>query len=229
MDKSINTKNRKANDYIRSLIGRSYTRFRKFDEYKKVEGDFERITIRSDCADVFVKAWNTNEIEASFYGEAFTDEMPTFIIEKKYREVVIILNDASIISNLVLVVCIPARMFKAIKVTNTSDVTLNYGVQAKKIRISTANGNLRSESEFEELSLTTQNGDIKVFANARNDVEIQATTQSGNVSVKLLNIAMINLWAYANKGKKTNRFCSYRDGFNACVRAISRNGDVTIE
>ncbi|MBQ3408677.1 MAG: DUF4097 family beta strand repeat protein [Clostridia bacterium] len=204
----------------------------KFDEKKNVpENDVERITVKSDSANIVVTASNTSIVEAHFSGEAVVDEKPTFNIEKRGCEVIITLDVGAVaMSNLTLTVNIPTRTFEFLSVTcYNGNVSVKNGVFAKKIRLDTHNGEVDSEGNFCEILATTHNGDVDVYIKAKNNVEIEASSHNGDVSVEMQNVATSSIYASSHNGNVRNRFHAGNGVYAAYGRATSHNGNVTVK
>lgn len=205
----------------------------KFDERKSIKADcVGRITVKCDFADIVITACTCGIIDAHFYGEAVTDEKPSLNIKRDGLEVVITLSSShSIISNgLTLLVSIPIRMLDTLTVFgNSGDVKIQNLISARKMRLDTHNGNIDSTGNFSEMYVSTHNGSAYISVNAKSDIEIEATSHNGNVTVNLQNITTSNISVSSKNGIARNRFRGAKVGYTASGRVYSHNGNIDVQ
>lgn len=204
----------------------------KFDEKKDLRADnVDKITIKSDSADILVTASDTDTVTAHFYGEAITEKKPTLNISKNGQEIVVELTIGGgfMGSTLTLSVNIPKRTFKVLNATGyNGSISIKDGISAKKVKLTTYNGAVECEGSFAEIYASTHNGDAALYIDAKNDVEIDASSHNGNVTVELQNIAASNISTFTKNGAARNRFRITSGGYTAYGRAASHNGNVTV-
>ena len=203
-----------------------------FDEKKNSEADgINRITVRSNCADIIVANHSVNSISAHFHGEAVVNNEPSFTISKNGSELCVTLNiNGNIMSSsLTLEVGIPQQMFEVLTaVSKDGNVEVKASVSAKRIRLESHNGNVMSEGTFTEISATTHNGSCEVYVTAQSNLEIEATSHNSSVTVELYNIAECRLYTSTYNGTVRNRFRGTTGGYIANGSATSHNGNVVI-
>ena len=212
--------------------GEAFGSSKKFDEKKDLQADsIDRITVRSDVASIIVTASNSNTICAHFYGEAITVHTPTLSITQNGREAIIALCvDGSIMcGDLTLAVNIPMRILDALNVNSyNGNIEVKADVSAKEMKLNTYNGFIESEGLFAKIYAITHNGSTDVFATAKCDIEVEAISHNGNVTVELQNIATSNISVSTRNGSARDRFRSVSGGYTAYGRAQTHNGNATV-
>lgn len=204
---------------------------KKYDEEKSVNTNgIDRIAVKCDCADVFINVTNTDCVKARFVGEVTTDGELKFYVAKIGNEIKVTaeLNGSTMNNNLNLFVDIPTRILKKLSVKSLNgDITIHEDVTARRLKIKSTNGNVVSYASFEEITATTMNGNVTVYVNAKNDVEMEVSSMNGNASVKLQNIARCNLSTSSMNGSVKNRF-QPAIGYVANGEVSSMNGNVKV-
>ena len=203
----------------------------KFDEKRIMRSDgIDCVTINSNV-NVTVIASNINVIEAHFHGEVNVDNKPTLNIKKNGREVFVTLNvTGNILGNLTLTVNIPQKKFDMINITShNGSLSVKDGVLVDMLRLSTYNGDVESDCNFNEITATTHNGDADIYIDAETNVNIEASSHNGNVSIELQSISTSNIYASTRNGKVRNRFRAKNSGYTAYGQANSYNGNITVK
>ena len=138
----------------------------KFDERKTEDcSNIEKILINSTFCDVNVSVSNSSKVEAHFYGEANVDGDVNFDVRTVNRELRITLEFTGncFNGNLKLDVTVPKKTFKVISAKSSSaDITLNEGVSTNYLKVKTQSGDLETNATFNNVSVSTMSGDIRI-------------------------------------------------------------------
>lgn len=204
----------------------------KFDERKEEDcSNIDKIAIDSTVADVNVSVSDSSKIEAHFYGVAEINGDFNFEVRAENRELRIVLQytgNYCINGNLKLDINIPQKTFKVISAKSSSaDFTLNKGVSTDYLKVKTQSGDLESNATVNNIYVSTMSGDIDLCIDATNDIIVDVSTMSGNVSAEFNNIAHTNLSASSMSGDVKNHH-KESNGYTADVDISTMSGNIRI-
>lgn len=215
----------------RVLSGEGTGKFQKFDELKEEDcSNIEKIAINSTFVDVNVSVFNSSKVEAHFYGEANIDGDVNFDVRVVNRELRITLEFTGTCfnGNLKLDVTVPQKIYKVISAKSSSaDITLNEGVSTDYLKVKTQSGDLETNATVNTVSVSTMSGDVELYIDAIQDINVEIFTMSGDVSAEFNNIGHINLSTSSMSGDVRNRHKEIR-GYNANVDISTTSGDIRI-
>lgn len=215
----------------RVLRGEEIGKFQKFDERKAEDcSNIEKIAINSTFVDVNVSVSNSSKVEAHFYDEANIDGGVNFDVQVVNRELRITLafTGNCFNGNLKLDVTVPQKIFKVIFAKSSSaDITLNEGVSTDYLKVKTKSGDLETNATVNTVFVSTMSGDVELYIDAIQDINVEISTMSGDVSAKFNNIGHINLSTSSMSGDVRNRHKEIR-GYNADVDISTMSGDIRI-
>ena len=190
----------------------------------------EKITIRSECANVELSVHDNNTVETYLIGKVAHDGNLIFSVNRFSDEIVVSvgISGKTIEGELKLNVKIPKRRFKVISIKNEcGDAVVGKDVKAKKLKIGIIKGNIDSNASFSFLKAETYNGNINIDVDAENDIELNVSSLNGSVDTALKNISHFNLRLAAIKGKVFNKFKENGDFF-VSGNISSMNGNTTV-
>lgn len=237
----------------RVINGGGMGKLKKYDEKRSEEArNVEKLTIQSAIANVNVYTSKTSNVEAHFYGEASLDKDIKLDIERMDNEILVLLPYSGNCygGKLNLDITVPYKTFKAIVVKSASaDVTLNKGVSAQNININassgdvtlsegvlvqyikvkTSSGDIETDATFTKADISATSGDIELYIDANNDVEVDISATCGDVSAEFNNISNMNLSTNVMCGEVKNRHKSSSSGYTANVDISTTSGDIRIK
>ncbi len=237
----------------RVINGGGIGKLKKYDEKRSEEAiNVEKLTIQSTIVDVNVYASKTSKVEAYFYGEASLDKDIKLDIERVDNEILVSLlySGSCYGGKLNLNITVPYKRFKAIVVKSASaDVTLNKGVSAKNInvhassgdvtlsegvsaqyiKVKTSSGDIETDATFTKADMSATSGDIELYIDANNDIEVDISATSGDVSAEFNNISKMNLSTSVTCGDVKNRHRGGSSGYTANVDISTTSGDIKIK
>ncbi len=204
---------------------------KKFDERKEEDcNNVEKIAIDSTFGDVHVYVSNSDKIGAYLYGEADVDGDVNFDVQVVDCELKITLKSTGncFYGNLQLDVSVPKKTFKVISAKSLSaDITLNKGVLTDYLKVETQSGDLETSATVNNVVVSTMSGDVELWIDATQDVNVDISTMSGDVSAKFNNVGHINLSTSSMSGDVRNRH-KESWGYNADVDISTMSGDIRI-
>ncbi len=119
---------------------------------------------------------------------------------------------------------------KNIKVqTSSGDVKLNEGVSAQYIEVKTSSGDIETNAIFTTADISATRGDINLYIDADNDIDVDVSATSGDISAKFDNIGHINLSTRAMSGDVKTRHKGGNFGYTANVEISTMSGDIKIK
>lgn len=119
---------------------------------------------------------------------------------------------------------------KNIKIqTSSGNVTLIKGVSAQYIEVKTTSGDVETDATFTTADISATSGDINLYIDADNDIDVDISATSGDVSAEFDNIGHINLSTRAISGDVKNRYKRGNFGYTANVEISTISGDIKIK
>lgn len=216
----------------RVVNGGGESETRKFDERKYEDAsNIEKIVIDSVSCDVNIVASDTSKIEAHLHGQANSDGNLRLDVSKVRRQLKITVRNEGLFfnGNLKLDVTVPYKIFKEISIkTVSANVTLNENVLTEELRVNTTSGDLNTSATFTEARVTTVSGDVDLFLHAKQDIAVEISTTSGDVSAEFGNIGHMNLYNDTMSGDIRNRHKEKEEGYIADVDISTVSGDIRI-
>ena len=216
----------------RGTIDGGIINYQKFDKRKAEDcSDIEKIAIDSKFCNVNVSVSNSSNVEAHFYGEADFDGDVNFDVQAVNREIRITLEITGncFIRNLQLDVTIPSKIFKVISANSSSaNITLNKGVSTDYLKVKTLSGNLETNATVNNVSVFTKSGDVELCIDANQDISVDISTMSGDVSAEFKNIRNMTLSTSSISGNIRNCHNKESRGYNADVNISTKSGDIRI-
>lgn len=224
------------------------------EKRKRKSEDIDTILINSGAIDVDIVNSDTSMIEALFIGQLNVDNVEgktKFDFEVKEHQLVISVDfkEKCYFNNLKLIVSIPSKMFEKVCIYSVSaDVKICGNISTKLLRFETATGDLEVLEEvrvrefnavttagdikyrgnFSKANIQATNGDIKLKIDAKNDIDVDITTATGDVSLTLNNIKKLNLLPKTRCGDITNNYSAFGK-YNANVQITTNTGDIKIK
>ena len=214
----------------RVISGGGTSKTKKIDERKSTNvNTVEKIVIDSTVVDVNVSVSNSPKIEAHFYGQADVDGNMDFDVYVVNRELRITLKFLGCYNgSLKLDVAVPQKTFKAITAnTSSADITLDEGVSTDYINVKTKSGDIVCNATFTNASIETKSGDIELYIEAKQDIFVDISTKSGDVSAEFNNVGYIDLSTKSMSGKIRNRH-KEESGYIARGNISTMSGDIKI-
>lgn len=236
----------------RAINAGGMEKLKKYDEKRSEEAkNVEKVTIQSTIADVNVYASETSKVEAHFYGEALLDKDIKLDIEHMGNEMLVSLQYSGncYSGKLNLDITVPYKTFKTVVVKTTSadvtlnkgvsaqninvhalsgDVTLSEGVSAQYIKVKTSSGDIETDAKFTKADISATSGDIELYIDANNDIDVDISATSGDISAEFNNIGNMNLSTSVMSGDVKNRHRESKSGYTANVDISTTSGDIRI-
>ena len=208
---------------------------KKFDEKKSEDAkNIEKIRIDSVFANVSIKPSESSMIEAHLHGCVEDERKVKLEVCKTMSQLKIAVKiaEGSFIGNLKLDVTVPYKTFKEISIKTTSaEVTVNKQVSTESLKVETMSGSVETHATFKKVFIKTMNGDVDIFEDANQDVDVEVSTMSGDVSVEFDNINRISHHVKTMSGRvrdRRNCHTTKEMGYEAIVNVSTMSGDVTI-
>lgn len=215
----------------RVVSGGGNVKTQKFDERKLEDcSNIDKIVIDTTVGDVNVSVSNSSMVEAHFYGEANVDKNIEFDVQVVNRElrITIYFTGNCYSNNLKLDITIPKKTFKVIFAKSLSgDITLNEGVSTGYIKVKIQSGDLDTKATVNDVSVSTMSGDVNLYIDATQDINVDVSTMSGDVLVEFNNIAHINLSTSSMSGDIKN-YHKEGKGYMADVNISTMSGDIRV-
>lgn len=203
-----------------------------FDERKIEEArNIDKIVIDTPFANVNILPCDFSKVEAHLYGNVSSDGNFEFDVHIERDELRINLKSIGsyVIGNLNLDLAIPYKTFRLINViTSSGNVIIKKGVLAQKLKVKTMSGNLNAVIRSGAILANTMSGNVELYVNALEDVDISVSTMSGEVLTQLNNIGQLNCSTSSMSGR-VQKMHKGKDGYTADVDISTMSGNVTIE
>ena len=203
--------------------------------YKENNGtdarDIDRIIINCEGVNAIVNQTKTDKVEVDVRGNIFSDKDLIFYLLKGQNKLTITVKINNWIAkpNVFVDIKIPEKVFENITVKSKKSAIRIDDVNAKEILIVGVNSDTECYADFEKLVLSSSNGDVSVFVNAKNDVCIDANSSNGNIIIFTGNITKSELKTVVENGNMTTNFKPYSTGrYVLSGNVILSNGDIDI-
>lgn len=185
------------------------------DEVIATWPDFiDAIHIKRCCAEVNVFLSDSKETKIKFHGKIKTDGELEFGVSPEDNSLNINLSVSGNIRNneLVLDIAVPkGKNFRGIFIESLKDITISKEVCASILDIKSQFGSIKTHAAFETASISTNEANIEIDADARQNISLDVSTQFGEISLKLANIANINFTNLDDSHQNLKRlYNSYR-------------------
>lgn len=192
-------------------------------------GEIKAIVLNSQTANVNIGVWDSPKVKIHFYGSEGIDNRD-LEIDAIGEELVITQWKKEESSDCELDILIPHKFLKRLSIITTvaTDVTIHKDINVEKLDVITNSGNVKSEATFSYCTISSTNGNIHFFINARNNIIAEVFTTSGNILAEFQNIGLLDILANSIKGKVRNCHQT-KCGYIARARISSINGNILVK
>lgn len=202
-----------------------------FNEQRVYEGGkVDNIVINLPYSKVNVHQSSSSKTKIKLVGGiSYSGEIIYRVYLKNRNLIVWLHTDGKVVSsNLSLQIFLPIKNYKLLSILGTSNICIEDKVFTKTLRVKTEEGKVETNAVFEKAILKSTNGDINVNITAESDIEIDASTTSGNIDIKLNNIKEGNIDTHTILGspKYTLRKTG---GYTALIEASSTSGNIFVD
>ena len=200
-----------------------------FNEQRVYEGGkVDNIVINLPYSKVNVHQSFSSKTKIKLVGGISLSGEINFRIYLKDRTLLVLLHtDGEVVSsNLRLQIFLPIKNYKLLSILGTSNICIEDKVFTKMLRVKTEDGKVETNAVFEKATLKSVSGDIDVSTTAESDIEVNASTTSGNIS-KLNNVREANINKHTISGFTKSVLRKTR-GYTALIEASSTSGNIFV-
>jgi len=212
--------------------GSFFEKSKKWHQTKHIGMDgIRKIRVNSELADVIIEVSDREDMKVQYYGDVCTEANPEFIVTIGNEEVCVMGKASGDIfyGNLKIHMLLPKKVFDLISVEcRNGSAKLCKNVEARRLKLVSSNGNIRSEATFKEMNAKSRNGSIQISTYAKQDIEILASSENGHVHATLDNIATCNIVATSINGHTEVKHHS-NGQYKATGKIESGNGHVIVQ
>lgn len=197
------------------------------------EANIEAITIDSGFAKINVISSSISTINICFRGQSDVSGEAKFdaiVVDHELR-ISFIATSVCYDGEFSIELLVPEKLFKKFCIKSSSgNITLGKGVCAEHLEVKTRSGSLKTFATFASASLTTINGNLNLYTDAKDDLSADLSTQSGKIVAEFHHIGYIQLFIKTTDGSNiTNHHRSETDGYTARVNIHTSKGDICIK